>query len=167
MRAIITARNEGRSQGMGTVTPIALSVQQVVDLVRALDGEVIPKRTLAHWVTTGVTPASVRHGSLGHGHHRLFSLADVARVRLVARLRPKVSLHRLRVMLAYLDRDEQLRDELLRPRTRAALVVDPHGFTATVVRPGGRDVDIPSGQLRLELRDVVEGNAEEAKRLTA
>lgn len=66
---------------------------------------------------------------------------------------------RVRAILAYLDRELR---EVLRPKTQAVLIVE--GWRGVIARrPESPDVEVPSGQLRLPLTNVVEGNREAAK----
>jgi len=70
-----------------------------------------------------------------------------------------ISMPKVRTILAYLN--QELR-EVLRPKTEAVLIVD--GWHGTIVhRRGSFDLEIPSGQLRLPLADVVKGNREAAQ----
>lgn len=140
-----------------------LTTSQVIALVRELDGEALKARTLAVWAQTAIVVPSVAwHRRRGRYNPRVYSLADVARVRLVVRLRKAgLSMPRVRAILAYLERELS---EVLKPRTQAVLVVS--GWQGAIIRyPGSPDLEVPSGQLRLPLMDVVEGNREAAKEL--
>lgn len=139
---------------------IHLTTAQVIAAVERLDGETLPARTLSDWAYDGIVVPSVRfERRRGRYNVRLYNLSDLARVRVVVRLRRAgVSLAQVRVICAYLD--GELR-EVLKPKTRAALLFD--GRRAYVTRPGTAAVDVPSGQLRLELVDCVAGNEQAAR----
>jgi DNA-binding transcriptional MerR regulator len=155
---------------MSKPTSIALTTNDVIAAVRALEQEPIPERTLARWAASALASPSIRAGAPAPGGGRLYSLTDLARIRLIVQLRRRgLSANRIRILLAYLDATGELRDVLRdltdrrgRKSAGAELVVD--GFTALIVRDGQRR-EIPSGQLRLPLREVVDGNAATAARL--
>jgi DNA-binding transcriptional MerR regulator len=139
-------------------TSLVLTTQQLIAAIRELDGVVLNTRTLASWAKTGIVMPSIiwRHRR-GRYYPRVYSLSDLARVRLVVRLRNAgVSMPKVRTILAYLSQELQ---EVLKPKTEAVLIVQ--GWQGTIVRrPGSYDLEIPTGQLRLPLVDVVEGNRE-------
>jgi DNA-binding transcriptional MerR regulator len=140
---------------------LILTTSQVIALVGELDREKLKPRTLAVWAQTGIVVPSVAwQRRRGRYNPRVYNLTDLARVRLVVRLRKAgVSMPRVRAVLAYLDRELR---EVLRPKTQAVLIVE--GWRGAIVhRPGRPDMEVPSGQLRLPLMDVVEGNREAAK----
>lgn len=138
-----------------------LTTSQLIAAVRELDGEELNARTLASWAQTGIaTPSIAWHRIRGRHHPRVYNLTDLARVRLVARMRKQgISMPKVRAILAYL---EQTLKEVLKPKTQAVLIVE--GWHGTIIRgPESFDVEIPSGQLRLPLADVVKGNLQAAR----
>lgn len=137
-----------------------LTSNQLVAAIAALDGVQVPIRTLAGWADNGVVVPSVAYPARrGRYNPRLYNLSDLARARLVVGLRKGgVSMPQVRVILAYLD--AELR-EVMRPKTRAALVFD--GLRAYVTQPGEPAVDVPSGQLRLKLAGCFAGNESAAR----
>lgn len=142
------------------ISTLHLTTAQVIAAVARLDGETLPARTLSGWAHDGTVVPSVRfERRRGRYNQRLYNLTDLARVRVVVRLRRAgVSLAQVRVICAYLD--TELRD-VLKPKTKAALLFD--GRRAYVTRPGTAAVDVPTGQLRLELADCVTGNEQAAR----
>ena len=149
---------------MTTTTPaLYLTTNQVIDAVQRLDGHTLIPRTLALWAKQGIIVPSVRHdGQRGRYHPRLYNLSDLARVRLVVRLRRHgVTMFNVRIMLAYLD--AQLR-EVWRPHSNASLVVN--GLSAYIALPGQQAQELGTGQLRLKLDDVWKGNEKAAQQIT-
>lgn len=139
----------------------ALTTRQVIMVVQKLDGEKLNTRTLAAWAQTKIAVPSVAwQRRRGRYNPRIYNLADLAQIRLVVRLRKAgISMPRVRAVMAYLDRE--LRG-VLKPKTQAVLIVE--GWHGAIIRsPGSPDLEIPSGQLRLPLADVVKGNIETAK----
>jgi len=143
------------------VADLTLTSPQVVDIVRQLDGEDLHPRTLAAWAQMGVAVPSFWPKKRGRYSPRQYTLADVARVRLVVQLRAAgLSMPRVRVILATVE--DRLPDVLKR-KTTAKLIVD--GWTARVARPGRADVDLPSGQLSFNFADVIEGTRDAARKV--
>jgi DNA-binding transcriptional MerR regulator len=153
------------------VESIALTGRQVLALVERLEERRIPANTLDRWITSGLIEPSVRGGQRGgYDRHRLFSRSDAAKLRMIARLHfdEGLSLQRIRLVFARVDNDPTLKAALLDPRTKAELIVTRSGrrTSAVIVRRGDdNDVEIPSGQVRLPLRDVVEGVETTARKL--
>jgi DNA-binding transcriptional MerR regulator len=141
--------------GTDKVTGFAFSTRQVLRLLREMDGADVPLRTFAEWARNGlVVPTVAWAQRRGPGAHaRLYSPADVARARVVVRLRDAgLSVPRIRLALAYVERELP---EMLRPGTRARLCIDrAGGGRATIDTTLGR-VSVPDGQLVLPLADVV------------
>jgi DNA-binding transcriptional MerR regulator len=137
-----------------------LTSAQLAAAVAALDGDAVPVRTLSGWARRGLVVPSVAYPARRGRHNpRLYNLSDLARARMVVRLRRGgVSMPQVRVILAYLD--AELRD-VFQPRTKAALVFD--GVRAYIVQPGHPDVNVPSGQFRLKLAECVTGNESAAR----
>lgn len=137
-----------------------LTTNQLVAAIQALDGEAVPIRTVAGWASNGAVVPSVAYPARrGRYNPRLYNMSDLARARLVVRLRRGgVSMPQVRTILAYLD--AELR-EVMRPKTDAALVFD--GVRAYVTRPGQPAIDVPSGQLRLKLAGCFVGNEQAAR----
>ena len=99
---------------------------------------------------------------------RLYTLRDLARARLIVRLRKHLSMPRVRVALAYLDAAGDTR-ELFRRNSTAALFYQEWRGAVVLVRPGEAPRDT-SGQLYLPLWKFMVGNVEaarEAKRAAA
>lgn len=118
-------------------------------------------RTLAAWAQMEIAVPSVEwQKRRGRYNPRIYSLADLARIRLVVRLRKAgVSMPRVRAILTYLDRELR---EVLKPKTQAVLVIE--GWRGAIVRsPGKPDLEVPSAQFRLPLADVLRGNIEAAR----
>ncbi len=140
---------------------LVLTTSHVIALVWKLDREELKPRTLAVWAQTGIVAPSVAwQRRRGRYNPRVYNLPDLARLRLVVRLRKAgVSMPRVRAILAYIDRELQ---EVLKPKTQAVLIVE--GWRGAIVhRSGSPDMEVPSGQLRLPLMEVVEGNREAAR----
>lgn len=137
--------------------PLVLSTPQMVRAILDLEGIELDARTVSDWARGGIAPASIsprqsyregKRGSVG----RLYSLADFHRIRLIARLkREGVSSQKIRNILAFCERELP---DVLKPGTRAVLIVD-HWRAVIVHQPGRDDVEVPSGQIRLPLREVV------------
>lgn len=132
--------------------PLVLNSQDVLRALRELEGERIALSVLSYWACAGIVVPSVRFdGKRGPGRGRLYSLADLARLRLVVRLRREgVSMARMRAVLAYVE--HQLPELLQRRGTRAVLRVD--GFRGVIVERPGRAAQQLDGQLLLPLADV-------------
>lgn len=139
----------------------ALTARQVTDAVRSLEGEDLNPRTLAAWANMGIAVPSVAwEQKKGRHHPRIYSMADLARIRLVVRLRRHgISMPKVRAVLAYLQDELQ---EALSRKTTATLIVD--GWRGSIVRRAqNQDLEVPSGQFRLPLADVVKGNEESVR----
>ena len=140
---------------------LALTARQVIAAVRELEGQELNFRTLAAWAQMEVAIPSVAwERRRGRYNPRIYSLADLARIRLVVQLRKAgVSMPRVRAVLLYLDRELH---EVLKPRTQAVLIVE--GWRGAIIRrTGSPDLEVPSGQYRLPLANVLRGNVEAAK----
>jgi DNA-binding transcriptional MerR regulator len=146
------------------VRPIArtLTTGQLLAAVEQLEGHAVDANTLSVWAQTGLVVPSVEYPER-RGSGRIYSLDDLARVRLIMRLKQGgLSTQRIRIVFAQLG-DELA--EMLRPNTKVVLAVDRR--TAILKRPGQADREIPGGQLRLPLVEVVKGNAKVAAALAA
>lgn len=139
---------------------MSLTTTQLIAAIAALDGETVPVRTLAGWASNGAVVPSVAYPARrGRYNPRLYNLSDLARARLVVRLRRGgVPMPQVRTILAYLD--AELR-EVMRPKTDAALVFD--GLRAYVTRPGQSEIEVPSGRLRLKLAECFVRNEQAAR----
>jgi len=140
---------------------LTLNTPQVVAAVRQLEGQKLNQRTLAAWAQMEIAVPSVAwERKRGRYSARIYSLADLARIRLVVRLRKAgLSMPRVRAVLAYLNRELP---EALKPKTQAVLIVD--GWRAILVgQARSPDLEVPSGQYRLPLVEVIKGNIEAAK----
>jgi len=141
---------------------LTLASPQVVTAVKDLEGEDLNPRTLASWAAKGIAVPSFWPKKKGRYNVRHYTLEDLARVRLVVRLRYKKHLSMAKVLsiLAYLDRELR---EALKPKTKDVLIVD--GWRGVIVRrPGRAALELPSGQTVLPLNDLVEGNEAAARR---
>jgi DNA-binding transcriptional MerR regulator len=144
------------------MSDFSMTTNEVLHLLRELDDEHLPLSTLAAWAQMGLVVPSVSWTRKRGPHPRRYSLADVGRVRLVCALRREgLSMPRVRVVLAVLE--PELR-ELLSRRSNATIRVD--GWHVVVERPGHAPRELPSGQLRLPLKDVVLSERE-ARRFAA
>jgi len=138
---------------------LTLTSGEIQAAVERLEGVRLPTRTLASWAVTIAPPSVQFHGKRGRAHARLYSLSDLARIRLTCRLRASgISMPRVAAMFAYLERELA---DVFRPRTKAALVVD--GLRAYVSVPGRASVEVPTGQLRLKLDEMFVGNERAAR----
>ena len=140
---------------------LTLNTRQVMAAVRELERQDLNQRTLAAWAQMEIAVPSVAwERKRGRYSARVYSLADLARIRLVVRLRKAwLSMPRVRAVLAYLNRELP---EALKPKTQAVLVVD--GWRAIILgHAGSSDLEVPSGQYRLSLVEVTKGNIEAAK----
>lgn len=140
---------------------LVLTARQVMAALQALEGQELNSRTLAAWAQMEIAVPSISwQRRRGRYNPRIYSLTDLARIRLVVRLRKaNVSMPRVRAILAYL---EQELSEVLRPKTQAVLIVE--GWRGAIVRsPESPDLEVPSAQFRLPLVDVVKGNLAAAR----
>ena len=140
----------------------AFTTNDVVRAVKELDGEAVTPRVLGHWAAHGIALPSVEYPRTKGRRPRRYSAQDVARVRLIVRLRRAgLSLARVRVVLMGLAADLP---ELLGRRSSAVIRVD--GWTVVIERPGQAARELPTGQLRLPLASVVLSDRE-ARRFAA
>jgi DNA-binding transcriptional MerR regulator len=140
---------------------LTLNARQVIAAVRQLERQKLNQRTLAAWAQMEIAVPSVAwERKRGRYSARVYNLADLARIRLVVRLRRAgLSMPRVRAVLAYLNRELP---EALKPKTQAVLIVD--GWRAIIVgQARSPDLEVPSGQYRLPLVEVIKGNIEAAK----
>ena len=130
---------------------MTLKTRHVLNIL-AQDGYALSQPAFNDWINSGVVSPRLVVGRNGSEYR--FTLKDVARARLVARLRREgIPLQRIRPALAYLDRKL---NTVLEPGTRASLIVEPGGHRAIIVeQPGKAALEVPSGQLRLQLSEVV------------
>lgn len=140
---------------------LALNTRQVIAAVQELEGEDLNQRTLSAWAQMEIAVPSIAwERKRGRYSARLYSLADLARIRLVIRLRKSgFSMPRVRAVLAYLSRELP---EVLKPKTQAVLVVE--GWRGAIIRRSGNpELEVPSGQYCLPLAEVIKGNIEAAR----
>jgi DNA-binding transcriptional MerR regulator len=143
------------------MSALSLTTRQVIAAVEELEGQQVNQRTLSAWAHMEVVvPSIIWERKRGRYSTRVYSLHDLARIRLVVRLRKAgFSMPRVRAVLAYLSRESP---DVLRPKTQAVLIVE--GWRAAVLRSAGSaDLEIPSGQYRLPLAEVINGNIEAAR----
>ena len=140
-----------------------LTTGEMRQAARELEGEHLPQRTLAGWIAQGLLTPSVRWDrKKGRAHACLFSIADLARLRLIVRLRRygQLPMSRVRDVLAFLE--SELADAL-RPKTTAVLRV--HGPLVAIVDVKDRTaLTVPDGQYLLPLADVMAGNDAAARK---
>jgi DNA-binding transcriptional MerR regulator len=137
---------------------IYLTTAQLQAALFRLEGVTVPVRSLAEWASTGIVPPSV-DWTRQRRAPRLYSMYDVARARLVVRLRANgVSMPKVRSILAHLNAQEQ---DVFRSRSATVLVVD--GWRAILHKPGEPGRTIPSGQFVLPLDGFIVGNLEAAQ----
>lgn len=145
-----------------------LSARQVREVVEELEGVRLPQRTLANWLTMGLVAPSVRWDrARGRNHPCLFNLSDLARVRLIVRLRKITGLtaSAVRLVLSYIDADLR---EAFRPKSKAKIViVDKRVY---VVLPGMSmpvEATAPGQHVMFSVSELLAGNEETAKRVGA
>lgn len=151
----------------GMATPLYLTSPQLVAAVEKLEGERLPLRTLAHWAYSNVLVPSVEWQRKRRAT-RLYTLRDMARARLIVRLRKHLSMPKVRIALAALDAAGDTR-ELFRRNANVALFYQEWRGEVVTVRPGEAP-RATSGQLYLPLWEFMRGNVEaarEAKRAAA
>jgi len=142
-------------------TKLTLTSVQVLAAIQELEGEELNYKNLANWARAGIVVPSVKWPrKRGRNNPRVYNLTDLARVRLVMQLRREgLSMSKVRSVLAYLNGGLP---EVMKPKTKARLIVD--GWRGVIIRrPGRPDVDAPTGQLRLDLAGVMEGNTRAAR----
>lgn len=144
--------------------PLVLTTKQTIAALARLEGQQLAVRTLALWAASNLVTPSVDWQHRRRSP-RLYGLRDLAKARLVLRLRRAgISMPRVRLVLAELVATGELR-ELLHLRSRAVVMVD--GWRVTIHRDGEPARELPSHQFRLELRDVMQDNAEVAREVRA
>jgi DNA-binding transcriptional MerR regulator len=140
---------------------LSLTTRQVIAAVQELEGQQLNQRTLSAWAHMEIAvPSVIWQRKRGRYSTRVYSLDDLAQIRLVVRLkRAGFSMPRVRAVLAYLSRELP---DVLKPKTEAVLIVE--GWRAAIVRRvGSADLELPSGQYRLLLAEVINGNIEAAR----
>jgi hypothetical protein len=171
--------------------PFALTIVELMRAATRLEGMGLPRQSpdrelaearmvklIAGWTERGLITPSYRWEKRQRVA-RLYSLADLARTRLVIRLTMdpqrywnaprdlgfipgrQMSPQRVRVILGSLG--PEMERELTRPNTQVFLDVDRRG--GVVLHRDGLEVELPDGQLRLRLADFIEGNAEVVREL--
>lgn len=137
-----------------------LTTPQLLDAVEELEGERLNDRTLGNWAARGVVePSVVWHRKAGRHHARLYSLDDLALVRLVLRLKGAgLSMQRIAAALSTLDRRDLTRGL---KSGRGALVIE--GWRGRLELRGTRSAE---GGVRVRLKDVTKRNEEVAGALT-
>ena len=142
-------------------TPLYLTSPQLAAALEKLEHERIPLRTIASWAYSNVLVPSVDWQHKRRAT-RLYTLRDLARARLIVRLRSKgLSMQRVRVALAYLDAAGDTR-ELFRRNSTAALFFQEWRGELVIVREGEAP-RATSGQLYLPLFKFMVGNVEAAR----
>jgi len=143
---------------------LALTTSDMVAAVARLEQEHLPTPTLGSWARKGiVVPSIAWKQRRGRYNPRLYSLADLAKARLIVRLRRKgVTMATVRAAFLYLG--TELFD-VLRPGTKAQLVVSRG--RAWIEKPGHPALEVPTKQYRFSLADVVTGNAQAVRDVRA
>jgi DNA-binding transcriptional MerR regulator len=142
---------------------LTLTTPQMLRALEDLEGVRMSQQVLQRYSASGlISPRRAAPATGGRGHAHRYTLAELARLRLIVRLRGEgLSMPRVRLILTELER---YLPDVLRPGTRAQLAV-VGGRGVIVERPGESPVRIPGAQLLLPLLDVVKGNAEAAQRV--
>lgn len=149
---------------VGMALPLVLNSKQLLEAVARLEHQRLAPRTLAQWAATNLVLPSV-DWPRRHRSPRLYGLRDLAKARLVLRLRAAgISMPRVRVVMAELAATDDL-PMLLRPESRAWLSVD--GYRVRIHRVGQPPLELPQRQFVLELRDVAINNAEVVREIRA
>lgn len=136
----------------GMAIPLSLTSEQLVAAVERLEGQRLPIRKLAWWAQSNVLVPSI---DWQHRRRtpRLYSLRDVAKARIVLRLRAaKIPMSRVRLVMAELAAAEDL-PTLMRAESRAWLEVD--GWRVRIHRVGQPAQELPQPQFVLPFADVV------------
>lgn len=137
---------------------IYLTTAQLQAALFSLEGVTVPVRTIALWATTGIVPPSV-DWTRRRRAPRLYSTHDVARARLVVRMRAQgITMVRVRAVLAHLDAQER---DVFRSRSSTVLVIN--GWRAILHKPGEPGRTVPEGQFVLPLDGFIVGNVEAAR----
>lgn len=145
---------------------LAITTPMVRLAIGMLEGDALPQRTLAGWQAQGIVTPSVRWDRVrGRAHPCLWSLDDLARVRLVVRLRRqgRLGMERVRAVLA--SYEHELRDAL-QPDSRVVLVVDPT-LGVSLRDRDALERNVETGQYRLPLASMFDGAAQVMARLAA
>lgn len=130
-----------------------LTTPMVRRAILLLEGDELPQRTLSGWQKTIAAPSVRWDRKRGREHACLWSLDDLARLRLIVRLRRRggLSMPRVRALLkAY---EPELR-QALRPNSSVVLVVDPKLGVSLRSADALSEVDLESGQFRLPLASM-------------
>jgi DNA-binding transcriptional MerR regulator len=137
-----------------------LTSPELSSAVEQLEGVRLPSRTLGSWASSALLVPSIDWAQTQRVP-RLYSLRDLARARLLVRLRQaRFGAARVRVIMAHIDQHER---DVFSERTRAVLTVDGWRTEVRIQRPGEPARSVPSGQLVLPLSDVMNGNLEVVK----
>jgi DNA-binding transcriptional MerR regulator len=139
-----------------------LTTPQLQEAVRRLEGTAPPSNAILHaWIKSGLIQ---RHFDRTAGRAALWSLDDLAVIRLILRLRNAgISGQRVRLILSQIGPD--LPNLLKSDRQEKLLIVD--GYRAVLRTVGSADRELPSGQLRLPLASIVEDNDKVAAAIRA
>jgi hypothetical protein len=149
-----------------------LTRAQVQEVVRVLEGVAVPQRTMADWLASGLIVASVQwvrrpgRGGARRNHPVLFNLTDLARIRLVVRLRQAgFPPSQVRMILGYIDADLR---EALKPKSKAKIaIMDGRVF----IVPAGSSVPVeataPGQAVLFSASELLQGNEEAAVRVGA
>jgi hypothetical protein len=139
---------------------LVLTVQQLASVLAELEGVTVPRKNFTNWAQSGALVPSVQFTGSRSIHERLlYSWRDVPRARLLVRLRASgLHLTRVRLVLAHLD---AYAPDVFARTPRTTLVVN--GWHVQLVQDGAVQ-DIPSGQFRLPLAELVAGSRDAAQR---
>lgn len=153
-----------------TPQQFVLTTPEIRTLVERLERVRLPQRTLSNWMGRSklLRPSIRWDHQRGRSHVCLWSLDDVARLRLIVRLR-KVSGFsptKLREVLRYLDASPEFRQALRHINRGYELVAV--GERVLVRKPGeDAEIDVPRGQFtfRFAVAELFAGNEAEAQRV--
>ena len=138
-------------------TAMFLTSPELSQAVEQLDRVRLPSRTLGSWASSGLLVPSIDWAKTQRVP-RLYSLRDLAKARLLVRLRQaKFGAARVRVIMAHIEQHEP---NLFSEGSRAVLTFDGWRTEVRIQQPGEAVRNVPSGQLELPLADVLAGNVE-------
>lgn len=143
---------------------LILTCRDMTAAVRRLEGYTLPLSRLRLWARVGLVVPSVRYAKKKIGGRQipnLYSVDDLARVRLIVRLRAaRFDMPRVKAAMFYLGPELF---GVMKPETESELVIE--GYLAWIISPGMPDAELPSGQFRLKLDSVFEGNEKVVREL--
>src|SRR4051812_8119215 len=125
-----------------------LTTPMMREAIRYLEGDKLPQRTLAGWQEQELVTPSIRWDRVrGKAHPCLWSADDLARLRLIVRLRRQGGLSMARVRALLKAYEPELR-EALRPNSSVVLIVDRRLGVSLRSADALNEVNLESGQFR-------------------